>query len=92
MRRPQNRPSDAGTTTATKRYSLTSVGSVSLVTVASTFWDVGSLSLKSLRRPLCQLLAATIRDCLDVALQRESYERCLGDGGSSDQLEDPEEC
>ena len=27
-----------------------------LVTVASTFWDFGSLSLKTLRRPLCQLL------------------------------------
>ena len=27
-----------------------------LVTVASMFWDFGSLSLKTLRRPLCQLL------------------------------------
>ena len=27
-----------------------------LVTVASTFWDFGSLYLKTLRRPLCQLL------------------------------------
>ena len=39
-----------------------------LVSVASSFWDFGSLSLKTLRRPLCQLLvAAAIRDCLDVA-------------------------
>ena len=27
-----------------------------LVSIASTFWDFGSLSLKTLRRPLCQLL------------------------------------
>ena len=48
------------------------------VTVASTFRDFGSLSLKKLRRPLCQLLwqrhnviVLTLRD----TLQRESYER-----------------
>ena len=43
-----------------------------LVTVASTFWDFGSLSLKTLRRPLCQLvvwqrqsvIVLTLRDAL----------------------------
>ena len=42
-----------------------------LVMVASTFWDFGSLSLKTLRRPLCQLLwqrqsviVLTLRDAL----------------------------
>ena len=39
-----------------------------LVTIASTFWDFASLSFKTLRRPLVPaVVAAAIRDCLDVA-------------------------
>ena len=34
------------------------------------------------------VIVLTLRD----ALQCESYERCLSDAGSSDQLEDPEDC
>ena len=42
------------------------------MTIASTFWDFGSLSLKTLRRPLCQLLWQ--RQCVIVLTLRETLQ------------------